>query len=722
MKIAVKALLVLIPGLFTYNLAAQPLRFDYSTYLGGSSFDYGDAVAVDSSARAVVVGYTNSDDFPSVNPYQSTRDGYDVFISKFSSSGSALVFSTYFGGSEYDKGKDVALDSAGTIWLTGSTESADFPTTLNAYQSTFAGGTDDTFMVRLSASGDTVYYSTYLGGQARDIAHGIAVDTIGQCYLTGSTGSDDFPTLNAYQPTLGGSRDAFVTCFSSLEGYSTYLGGNDFDIGYAIVVDSRGDAYVAGSTSSFNFPTLNPYQSTKTLTDGFAARLSSTGSYLVYSTYLGGNGYSDKVKGLGVDSAGSVYLTGYTNSSNFPTVNPYQAAFNPGTANDYDTFLSRLSSCGSSLLYSSYLGGGLRDWGNAVIISNDGPVYVAGKTYSLDFPTVNPYQGAYPGGAYSGFISGFSSSLTTLIYSSYLGGSGYEQVLSLAGGEEGAVYVTGETSSEDFPTVNPYQAAQEGFINTFVCRLVPEESERKGHTDFNGDGTSDIAIFRANTGLWAVRNLTRLYFGASTDQAVPADFDGNGTTEVAIFRGSSGLWAVRSLTRVYFGNVSDLPRPGDYNGDGSDDFGLFRGDSGLWAIRDLTRLYFGESGDVPAPGYYDGSGTMDPAIFRDSTGLWAIRGISRIYFGQTADTARPGDYEGDGQWGPAIFRPLTGLWAVRGLTRVYFGSSVDQPRPADYTGDAGDDIGIFRASSGLWAVRGVTRVYFGASGDDAVTR
>jgi len=240
--------------------------------------------------------------------------------------------------------------------------------------------------------------------------------------------------------------------------------------------------------------------------------------------------------------------------------------------------------------------------------------------------------------------------------------------------------------------------------------------------DYNGDGTSDIAIFRETSGLWSVRGITRVYFGSFSDLPVPGDYSGNGATDIGIFRGSSGLWGVRGVTRIYFGSSPDIPVPGDYNGDGLCDAGIFRNTSGLWAFRGVTRVYFGGSGDTPVPGYYDGDGTKDIALFRGSSGLWAIKGLSRIYFGGSTDEAVPGDYDGSGTWTPGIFRSSSGLWAIRGVTRAYFGSSFDQPLPADYTGNSRDDIGIFRDSSGLWAVKGTTRVYYGSSGDIPVTR
>ncbi|MFH1039391.1 MAG: right-handed parallel beta-helix repeat-containing protein [PVC group bacterium] len=245
-----------------------------------------------------------------------------------------------------------------------------------------------------------------------------------------------------------------------------------------------------------------------------------------------------------------------------------------------------------------------------------------------------------------------------------------------------------------------------------------------GAGDFNGDGSADIAVFRGSSGLWAVRGISRVYFGSPGDSPVPGDYDGNGTSDPGIFRISTGLWAVRGVTRVYFGGVSDIPVPGDYNGDGTFDVGLFRESSGLWAVRGVFRVYYGGIGDRPVPGDYNGDGGFDPGLFRPAGtgGLWAVRGITRIYFGGSGDTAVPADYMGSGIPSPAIFRESSGLWSIRGVTRTYFGSSADTPVPADYDGDGRADIGIFRGPSGLWALQGVTRTYFGGAGDIPVIR
>jgi len=234
--------------------------------------------------------------------------------------------------------------------------------------------------------------------------------------------------------------------------------------------------------------------------------------------------------------------------------------------------------------------------------------------------------------------------------------------------------------------------------------------------DFNGDGTSEIAIFRS--GLWAIRGVTRAYYGAAAnDLPVPGDYDGDGTSDIGIFRYSSGLWAIRSVTRVYYGTPGDMAIPADYSGNGISDIAIYRPSTGLWAVRGINRTYFGSSGDTPIPADFDGDGTTDRGIYRQRNGLWAIRSISRIYFGRDGDNAMPVDYNGDDTADIGIFRQDNGLWVFRGITRTYFGRVYDVPASADYTGARMDEIGIFRPSSGLWAIRGVTRAYFGTDGD-----
>ena len=201
-----------------------------------------------------------------------------------------------------------------------------------------------------------------------------------------------------------------------------------------------------------------------------------------------------------------------------------------------------------------------------------------------------------------------------------------------------------------------------------------------GGGDYGISGRSEIAVFRPSSGLWAIRGVSRLYFGAAGDLPVSGDYNGDGLAVPAIFRSVTGLWAARGISRCYFGSKGDFPVPADYEG-GFQNLAIFRPSTGLWAIRDVTRFYFGGAGDLPISGDYNGDGTVDPGIYRPSSGLWAIRDMTRLYFGSVdkGDSPLPLDVDGDGTIEPGIFRPDTGLWAIRGVTRVYFGTEGDFP-------------------------------------------
>ena len=266
-----------------------------------------------------------------------------------------------------------------------------------------------------------------------------------------------------------------------------------------------------------------------------------------------------------------------------------------------------------------------------------------------------------------------------------------------------------------------YAAGYGGTVLRYRGGRTPPSGVRPWIYDYNGDGTSEMAIFRPDTGLWAVRGLTRAYFGTWGDWPAPGDYNGDGTTEFAIFRPATGLWAVRGVTRAFFGTWGDRPLPADYSGNGIAEIALFRPSSGLWAIRGVTRTYFGTAGDLPAPGDYLGDGTVEPTVFRPAAGLWSTSGVGRAYFGRAGDIPIPAAYGGAGAE-PAVFRENTGLWAFLNGGRQYFGAYPDIPQPAHYAGGETARIGVFRPNTGLWAVRGLTRAYFGRIGDIPVTR
>jgi hypothetical protein len=320
-------------------------------------------------------------------------------VSKIDPSGSALVYSTYLGGSGNDQGNGIAVDTAGNAYVTGLTSSTDFPTTPGAFQAVCHGNCEVAFVAKLNLSGSALVYSTYLGGSGGiDSGSGIAVDSAGNAYVIGgTTDSTDFPTMNPLQPVYGGNGDAFVAKLNptgSALVYSTYLGGSGQDNGTGIAVDSAGNAYVTGYTSSTNFPTMNPLQPTYGgHGDAFVSKIDPSGSALGYSTYLGGSG-DDYGYGIAVDGGGNAYVTGYTSSTNFPTMNPLQPTYGGG---EYDAFVVKINPSGSALVYSTYLGGTEAEVGYGIAVDSGGNAYVTGATDSTDFPTMNPLQPANAG-------------------------------------------------------------------------------------------------------------------------------------------------------------------------------------------------------------------------------------------------------------------------------------------------------------------------------------
>ena len=369
----------------------------YSTYLGGSGEDHGQGIAVDANGNTYITGYTNSGDFPTSSPYQAGIGGnWDAFVLKLNAAGSTLAYSTYIGGNAGDFGFGIAVDASGNAYVVGCTFSANFPT-FNPYQAAI-GGNLDAFVLKLNAAGSALVYSTYLGGSGEDHGDGIAVDASGNAYVVGSTPSTDFPTFSPFQANNGGGWDAIVLKFNAAGSallYSTYIGGSGNDQGLGIAIDASGNAYVTGFTGvATYFPTFNPYQAAYGGNwDAFALKLNATGSALVYSTFIGGSG-DDRGFGIAVDASGNAYVTGSTTSTNFPTSNPYQAA----NAGGSDVFVLKFNAAGSALVYSTYIGGSGDDRGNGIAVDANENAYVTGDAASTNFANSNAYQASNGGG------------------------------------------------------------------------------------------------------------------------------------------------------------------------------------------------------------------------------------------------------------------------------------------------------------------------------------
>jgi len=462
-----------------------PTKF---TYLGGSGGESGVGVAYDAAGNLIVGGWTTSANFPTTpGAYDTTPSaGGDAFIAKFDADATTLIAATLVGGSAYEYVGAMAVDGAGNIYLTGQTESADFPTTPGAYDNSLAGNRDF-FLVKVDPTLSTLLYSTYLGGTpgTYDSVYGLAVDASGNAYLTGLAYSPDFPvTAGAYDTSLGDSQgDAFVTKINPASGgsadlvYSTFLGGGAEDMGRSIVVDSSGNAYVAGRTYSPDFPTTGgAFDTSNSLwADAFVTKLNPSGTGLVYSTFLGGN-RNDDAWGIAIDGAGNAYVTGRTWNSDFPTTpGAFDTTFNgkPGKSTPSDAYVAKLNPAGSGLVYSTFLGGNAEDLGRRIIVDTDGSAYVVGYTYSSAYPvTADGFDTSYNGNR-DAFLTRLNAAGSALVYSTYLGGTADDEGRSLAVDSLGNVYLTGDTQSTNFPVSSgAYDTAYNGNRTVFAGRMA----------------------------------------------------------------------------------------------------------------------------------------------------------------------------------------------------------------------------------------------------------
>jgi hypothetical protein len=454
-----------------------PLTIDpvvyYLTLLGGSSTDAALSLAVDSSGAAYIAGFTSSNDLPVTSAEQSSNAGdNDILVAKLSAAGNSLVYCTYIGGRGDDRANGIVVDSSGAAYVTGWTNSSDFPVR-NALQPRLAGG-QNAFVLKLAPAGNALVFSTYLGGGGSDSAYGIALDSVGNAYITGDTTSSNFPVTDAaFQRSLRSAPDAFVMKIAA-DGsqllYSTYLGGSREDHATAIAVDGTGSAFVTGSTYSFDFPVSGAFQSTiGGGQDAFVVRLAADGQSLLFSTYLGGSGgtvgWPEEGRGITLDGQGNVYVAGVTSSNNFPVLNAAQSAL----AGWLDAFAAKFSAAGS-LIYSTYLGGFNIDIGNAIAVDTAGKAYIAGETNSPGLASLTGTT-ATPTGIYDAFaieLAPGGNAVTALVY---LGGTGSTNATAIVVDTSANIYLAGYTQAPDFPTVNAIQTINGGDYSAFVGRL-----------------------------------------------------------------------------------------------------------------------------------------------------------------------------------------------------------------------------------------------------------
>ncbi|MEP7287232.1 MAG: SBBP repeat-containing protein [Chloroflexota bacterium] len=743
----------------------------YSTFLGGIDDDQAYAIAVDSSGRAYVTGGTDSTVFPTTGGALQTTFGgglSNVFVTKLNPAGTALAYSTYLGGSDFDQGYAIAVDSSGNAYITGVTTSIDFPTTVGAFQTSYYAG-DDVFVTKLNPTGDALVYSTLLGCDDDEDGNGIAVDSSGNAYVTGFTTSIDFPTtLGAYQTTLNGTSNAFVTKIAPAGDvlvYSTYLGGTGADSDYGIAVDGNGNAYVTGDSTSIDFPTtLNAFQTAfGGDSDITVTKLNPTGDALVYSTYLGGSTYEDSY-GIALDSAGNTYVVGDTYSTDFPTtLNAFQTMFGGG----YDAFVTKLNPTGSALAYSTYLGGSNVDSAAGIRVDSSGSAYLTGFTYSGNFPTTPNAFHKVSAGSLEAFVTKIDSTGNKLGYSTFLGGSNPDWGTGIALDSNRNAYVAGYTASINFPTtVGAFQTTFGGTTDAFVTKLnanVPFITSVNhatltvgtvGYFTITAMGSPAPTFSATGLPTWATLNPTTGIITGRPPSTVGSPFAvtitaTNGVLPTAtqsftltvnagvidtvgVFRPSAATFYLRNTNTTgpadiatAFGVPTDLPIAGDWNGDGIDTVGIYRPSTGQFSLRNsntsgapvIYSFVLGVAGDQPMVGDWDNDGMDGVGVFRPSNGLIYLKnnlttGFAdfQMVLGVPGDMPVSGDWNGDGKDSPGVYRPsLTKFFLSNQVCNcsvfadysAALGVAGDSPFAGDWNGDGISGIGVFRPSNGL---------------------
>ena len=533
----------------------------YSTFIGGKFDDERSSIVIDSKNNSYITGPTSSSDFPtSFGCFDNSQNGRnDVFVCKLNSEGSDLVYSTFIGGGSYDYSENIAIDSNNNVYVTGQTISSDFPTSSGCYQKSKSGGYD-VFVFMLNSNGSSLIYSTFVGGGINDYGYSITLDFFNNTYITGCTHSSDFPTTwGSFDRSFNnGDTDLFVFKLNSNGSdliYSTYVGGDNKDTGYEITVDLENYVYVTGYTYSTDFPTTSNCfnNSNSGQSDVFVFKLNQMGSDLLYSTYVGG---SDKDYGdsIALDSDKNTYITGRTKSSDFPTTpGCYDDSNNKGDPWG-DVFVSKLNENGSVLIYSTFVGGNSSEIPLNIILDSHNNSYVTGSTGSSDFPTTyGCYDELYNEGS-DVFIFILNTKGTDLIYSTFVGGSNYESGYNIARDSMNNVYITGKTSSGDFPTTSScYDNSRNGGMEIFVFKLnltqlttyaaietiSPNPTNESEQVHFSGKGTDEngtivnykwisrVDGFLSNKKSFTLSNLSngtyKIYFKVQNNSGVWSD-------------------------------------------------------------------------------------------------------------------------------------------------------------------------------------------------------
>jgi hypothetical protein len=666
-------------GVTATQSAISPILL--SGYFGGYAQTTITGVAINSTYNIVTAGWTLANNLNAGTGAQKISGGnVDAFVAIFSPSGGTLLSCTYLGGSGDDRAFALALDSQNYIYVTGWTQSKNFPT-VSAYQ-TKLSGVRDAFVAKLSPNAGTIMFSTYLGGGGVDSGNAIVLDGTNAPVVVGDTTSTNLPvTAGAAQGRNGGGQDAFVAKLtSSGSGLTlmTYYGGTAAEHATCVTLDGSGNIYFAGSTYSQDFPVVAAQQPRPGGgQDAFVAKLAPDAKSVGFATYLGGSGGSpgalEQANALIFSVDNRLNVVGSAASPDFPITSlALQATFGGGNT---DGFYSRYDPTGK-MTRSTFLGGSSDDAINAITADYDGYFYLAGNTTSSDFPVKNAAQSTI-GGSMDAFLVKMAS--IKILYSTFLGGAFADSANGLAVDSMTSVVVAGLTASSNFPVSGGIGGWQGSQLSSFITKITPPYtlglaamptiySDVFHTTGFNG----------APVGVST--------FGQAGDIPLVADWDGTGVKRLGVFR--NGMWLLDTNGNgvldpadktVAFGQAGDLPVVGDWNGTGRNKLGLFRQGTFILdlsghlsgtptGLADLT-VAFGQAGDLPVVGDWTQSGTTKIGVFRsgtwllDTNGNFAYDTGDKTYtFGQSGDVPVVGDWSGSGTPKIGVYR--NGLWIL----------------------------------------------------------
>lgn len=692
----------------------HPLTIDpalnYLTYIGGTAFDDVFEVAADDLGNAYISGKTASLNFHGET--RADNDGDGAYVAKVNSDGTDFIYITVLEGNGDDTARGIAIDANNNAYVTGIA-SHFFPTTSGAYDTTHGVlNPNDTFVAKLGQTGDLVY-SSFLGGTDFDEGFDVAVDSGGKAYVVGGTySSNAFPTKNRYQgcgivfPGSLNSLDAFLTVMNASGSditYSTCIGGNvTADEAFSVAVDSSNNAYVTGFANGGNFPTKNAFQpSSGGGVDGWVAKFNPSASgeaSLVYSTYIGGVG-TDQGNAVAVTAGGQAVVVGLTGSVNFPLAGAFDT-----TNQINEGFVAVISSTGTSLTNSSFLGGADTDVATNVALDPSGNIYITGTTKSNDFPMALPFQ-ATRRGLKDAFFAKVKFG-RGVISSSYIGGNGDDSGDGIAV-KGNFVFVGGATASTNLTTTSGVIKATSDNADGFLAKILDTRLDSVGI--FRPQSTFQVTQSTTNI----VPKAMTLTGGIAGSVGVSGDFNGDGIDSTGTF--TNGTWRVRDVNfplfnpptkQIAFGTAGDLPIVGDWNNDGIDTPGVFRPSTGQFFLTNSTSttppidvvINFGLNGDRPVAGDWDADGFDTIGVFRPSKAIFflnnnlAAASIDQtVFLGIAEDLPVAGDWNGDGVDTIGLWRPSTAQFFLSDdhvtISKTFvFGQTGDQPIAGDWDG------------------------------------